>query len=92
MLQIKLLQRRKKCLIFNFQDVQTGHSATKINAQLPLPTTGAVRPKQTYFSYSLDKALNLPEFQVKSFFSSEIHWAVFYIWVRQPRLMLLFCK
>ena len=67
-LQVKLLQRRKKCLIFNFQDVQTGHGATKINAQLPLPTTSAVRPKQTYFSYSLDKAFNLPEFQAKSFF------------------------
>ena len=78
-LQIKLLQRRKKCLIFNFQDVQTGHGATNIYAQLPLPTTSAVRPKQTYFSYSLDKALNLPEFQAKSFFSSEIHRAVFYI-------------
>ena len=44
MLQIKLLQQRKKCLIFNFQDVQTGHGATKINAQLPLPTTSAARP------------------------------------------------
>ena len=59
MLQIKPLQRRKKCLIFNFQGVQTGHGATKINAQLPLPTTSAVRPKQTYFSYSLDKAQSL---------------------------------
>lgn len=46
----------------------------------PSPPPGhAVRPKQTYFSYSLDKALNLPEFQAKSFFSSEIHRAVFYI-------------
>ena len=57
--------------VSNFQDVQTGRGATKINAQLPLPTTSAVRPKQTYFSYSLDKALNLPEFQAKSFFPAK---------------------
>ena len=32
--------------------------------------------KQTYFSYSLDKAFHSPEFQAK-YFSREIEWAVF---------------
>ena len=32
--------------------------------------------KQTYFSYSLDKAFHSPEFQAKLFFT-EIEWAVF---------------
>ena len=32
--------------------------------------------KQTYFSYSLDKAFHSPEFQAK-LFSREIEWAVF---------------
>ena len=32
--------------------------------------------KQKYFSYSLDKAFHLPEFQAK-LFSYEIDWAVF---------------
>ena len=47
----------------------------------PLPTSSAPRPKQAYFSYSLDKAFHLPDFQEKSYFfqSSEIHRAVFYI-------------
>ena len=33
-------------------------------------------PKQTYFSYSLDKAFHSPEFQ-QNYFSREIEWAVF---------------
>ena len=32
--------------------------------------------RQTYFSYSLDKAFHSPEFQA-NFFSREIEWAVF---------------
>ena len=70
-----ILQCRKKCQIFSFQDVQNGCGGTKYSAP-PARPENYCESKQTYFSYSLDKAFHSPEFQAK-LFSYEIDWAVF---------------
>ena len=61
-------QRRKKCLIFNFQDLQTGRGGNDTQRP-PARTENYCESKQTYFSYSLHKAFHLLEFQAKLFFT-----------------------
>ena len=51
-------QRRKKCLIFNFQDLQTGRGGNDTQRP-PARTENYCESKQTYSSYSLDKSFHL---------------------------------
>ena len=55
--------------------MQTGRGERKLTQRPPARTENYCESKQTYFSYSLDKAFHLPEFQGKLVF--EIDWAVF---------------
>ena len=54
MLRIKILQRSKKCQIFNFRAPQYGHRGQKNSCFLARPEN-SFKSKQTYFSYGLDK-------------------------------------
>ena len=71
MLQIKHFTALQK--MPHFQDLQTGHGGTKYSVP-PLPPPPQrdqkyyCESKETYFSYSLDKAFHLPEFRAKLFF------------------------
>ena len=67
----------KKWLIFNFQDEQTGRGGRTYSAP-PVKTENYYESKQTYFSYGLDKAFHLPEFQAKLFFTR--HWEGGFFW------------
>ena len=78
MLQIKHLQRCKKCIIFKtyklVMEVQ--------NTQSPPPQRHQkyyCEWKETYLSYSLDdKAFHLPEFRAKLFF--KVNWVGGFYW------------
>ena len=61
-----ILQRRKKCIISDFQYGQIGRGGTKYSA----PPSAArklmwIKANVFYSSYSFDKAFHLPEFQAK---------------------------
>ena len=64
----KIRQRHKKCQIFSFQDVQMTMAGQNTRGPPAWPEIYC-ESKQIYFSYSLDKALHLPEFQAKLFFT-----------------------
>ena len=69
MLQIKHFTALQK--MPHFQDLQTGHGGTKYSVPPPPPQRDQkyyCESKETYFSYSLDKAFHLPEFRAKLFF------------------------
>ena len=60
MVQIKHFTAPKKCQIFNFQDVQTAMAGQNTRRPPAQPLENYCESKQTYFSYSLDKAFHLP--------------------------------
>ena len=64
-LQKLAIYEKKKCQIVSFQDVQNGRDGTKFWAPPPARLEHYCESKQTYFSYSLDKAFHSPEFQAK---------------------------
>ena len=73
-----ILQRRKKCLIFNFQDVQI-RGRDKILSAPPARQENYCESNQTYFGCSFDKAFHLPdEFQAKLFFTR--NWVGGFYW------------
>ena len=63
-----ILQRRKKCQIFSFKTCKMAVAAQNTRRSLAR-LENYCESKQTYFSYSLDKAIHLPEFQAKLFFT-----------------------
>ena len=70
-----ILQRRKKCQIFNFMTCKldvAGQNTRRPTAR----QENYCESKQAYFTYILDKAFRLQEFQAK-LFSNEIKGAVF---------------
>ena len=70
MVQIKHFTH-KKCQIFSFQDVQNGLGGQN-TWHPPARPENYYELKQTYFSYSLDKAFHSPEFQAKTFFHAKL--------------------
>ena len=50
--------------ILSFQDVQNGRAGQNTRRP-PVRSENYCESKQTYFSYSLDKAFHSPEFQAK---------------------------
>ena len=80
MLQIKHFTALQK--MPHFQDLQTGHGGTKYSVPPPPQRDQKYycESKETYFSYSLDKAFHLQEFG-QNYFSRKIEWAVL---LRQP--------
>ena len=70
MVQIQHFTLRKKRQIFSFQDVQMA-VAGQNTGRPPAQPENYCESKQTYFSYSLDKAFYSPEFQAKLFFTRD---------------------
>ena len=63
----------------HFQDLQTGHGGTKYSVPPPQRDQKYYcESKETYFSYSLDKAFHLPEFRAKLFFKG--NWVGGFYW------------
>ena len=54
--------------ILSFQDVQNGRAGQNTRRR-PARPENYCESKQTYFSYSLDKAFHSPEFQANLFFT-----------------------